>query len=135
MNDPMPPDQSWPVYWLVGVLAYLAIMTAVGWYVAAAKARPEGEAIVLSVLFGPLGAILAALLPDGDELVRRRARLEAEAAAGAGPGSEAGSDEVDVSKALGLPPSPPKAPPVLPRRPAEPAPPPKPRRLLGEVKE
>jgi hypothetical protein len=59
---------------LPAVLAAVAAWVALGllgWYVSAQKGRPAAEGVLLGLLFGPLGVLVAALLPTlpraGDE--------------------------------------------------------------------
>jgi hypothetical protein len=52
------------VWYVLGLLAYLAICGAAGCYVSATKGRLQGEGFWFGVLFGPLGLVVAACLPD-----------------------------------------------------------------------
>jgi hypothetical protein len=50
---------------VIGAWIYLIVFVVAGTHVAAQKGRPEGEGILFGILFGPLGLILVACLPDG----------------------------------------------------------------------
>lgn len=91
-------------------LVYLAICVAAGLYVADIRGRPQWEGFVFPLLFGPVGLVVLACLPEEPK----------------GDALEEPAEDVEVRGKLAVM----ARPPVLPVRPA---PPRTPRRLLGEV--
>lgn len=51
---------------LISIAASMILCGALGGYVSKEKNRPEGEGIILGVLFGLIGVVIAALLPTLD---------------------------------------------------------------------
>jgi hypothetical protein len=51
------------VWLLLFILCFVLAMPMLGGYVAEQKRRPWGEGVILGLLFGPLGVIVAGLLP------------------------------------------------------------------------
>lgn len=56
----------WLVLWLIGAAVALTVCGALGAYVAAQKGREPVEGLVFGVLLGPLGVIVAGLMPTRD---------------------------------------------------------------------
>jgi MFS family permease len=54
-----------PGFYVVALLVYAIVFGGLGLFVANAKNRPSGEGFCLGLLFGPLGALIEALLPNG----------------------------------------------------------------------
>lgn len=50
--------------WIVAVFFFGGVFGLIGVYIAMQKGRSEGEGFFLGCLLGPLGLILAALLPN-----------------------------------------------------------------------
>jgi hypothetical protein len=73
-------EESLAAWYVLGAMIYLIVCAVAGKYVAVQKGRPEGEGILFGILFGPLGLILVACLPDGPARVQ--------AAAGPAPAPE-----------------------------------------------
>jgi hypothetical protein len=48
------------------ILLAWSLFAGLGYYVAIQKGRPPAEGLVLGLLFGPLGCLVAALLPGQD---------------------------------------------------------------------
>lgn len=52
--------------WTIGIAAFWIYWSALGYWIALQKRREPFEGLVLGLLFGPLGAIIEALLPNGE---------------------------------------------------------------------
>jgi hypothetical protein len=70
---------------LIGILA--AVFSGFGGWVATQKRRGVGEGMVLGLLFGPLGVLVEALLPQG---------VEQPGNSQTGPPSRRNTDEVGI---------------------------------------
>ncbi len=51
---------------LVAYIILGCLMGGLGWWIAKQRHRPELEGLLLGFVFGPLGAVIEALLPLGD---------------------------------------------------------------------
>lgn len=60
------------VIWVILVVIGLCVLSVLGAWVAAEKERAPGEGAVLGLLFGPLGVLIEALLPNGAPAPRKR---------------------------------------------------------------
>jgi hypothetical protein len=49
---------------VVGLIVYILVCACAGSYVAAQKGRPLFEGLIFGLLFGPIGLVVEACLPD-----------------------------------------------------------------------
>lgn len=123
-------DESDPAMWyLLGLAIYLVVCGVAGCYVAGEKGRGQAEGFLLAALFGPLGLVVVACLPEGPGMAAIRAEWDRPAAGEDDPAPTRADDEPDWSR-LEAPRKPRGAP-------AEGGPPPivgrAAKRLMGEV--
>lgn len=46
------------------IVVWIVVFGGLGYYISTQKGREPAEGMILGAIFGPLGAIIAALLPD-----------------------------------------------------------------------